>query len=135
MTMNQASPATPKDIVMSFNDCITRRDIEGLSDLMTEDHVFIDAANRRVSGKQTCIAAWASFFTTFPDYRNIFDRVSLTDGKAVMVGYSVCSDNRLSGPALWTARVVGGLISEWRVYDDSAANRELLAAEDPLGFG
>jgi ketosteroid isomerase-like protein len=134
MTMNQVSPATPKDIVMSFNDCITRRDIEGLADLMTEDHVFIDAANGSVSGKQSCIAAWASFFAAFPDYRNIFERVSLTDGKAVMVGYSVCSDNRLSGPALWTAKVVAGLISEWRVYEDNTTNRKLLAAEDPSGL-
>jgi hypothetical protein len=45
--------------------------------------------------------------------------------------YSVCSDNRLSGPALWTAEVVGGLISEWRVYEDNTTNRKLLAAEDP----
>jgi hypothetical protein len=46
--MNQASPNI---IVMSFNDFITRRDIDGLSKLMTDNHVFIDAANNTISGK------------------------------------------------------------------------------------
>src|SRR5882757_7583514 len=36
------SDAATKSIVTSFNDCIGRRDITGLSSLMTDDHVFID---------------------------------------------------------------------------------------------
>jgi hypothetical protein len=39
------SDAAAKSIVASFNDCIGRRDITGLSSLMTDDHVFIDTAN------------------------------------------------------------------------------------------
>jgi ketosteroid isomerase-like protein len=35
-------------IALQFNDCINNRDIEGLTDLMTEDHVFIDMENNRI---------------------------------------------------------------------------------------
>ena len=125
--MNQASANL---IVMSFNDCITRRDIDGLSRLMTDDHVFIDAANNTISGKERCVEAWRRFFGAFPDYRNHFERVSLTGDNAVIIGHSVCSDLRLAGPALWSARIAGGLIAEWRVYDDTIASRALLGVTD-----
>jgi ketosteroid isomerase-like protein len=105
---------------MSFNDCITRRDIGGLSRLMSDDHVFIDSADNIVSGKTRCVEAWQGFFAAFPDYRNHFARVLLAGDKVVMIGHSVCSDTRLAGPALWTAKVEGDLVSEWRVYRTQA---------------
>jgi hypothetical protein len=124
--MNQDS----RNIVMSFNDCITRGDIDGLSRLMTNDHVFIDSANNTISGKARCIEAWSVFFGAFPDYRNHFERVMLAGSEAVIIGYSVCSDIRLAGPALWTAKIKGELIAEWRVYEDTSANRALLRVTD-----
>jgi hypothetical protein len=47
-----------------------------------------------------------------------------------MVGCSVCSDVRLAGPALWTAKIEGQLIAEWHVYEDTSANRASLGLED-----
>jgi ketosteroid isomerase-like protein len=35
--------------VLAFNDCITRRDIDGLASLMTNDHVFIDTEGNLVA--------------------------------------------------------------------------------------
>jgi len=125
--MNQASPNI---IVMSFNDFITRRDIDGLSKLMSDNHVFIDAANNTISGKERCVEAWKSFFGAFPDYRNHFKRVLLVGNEAVIIGHSVCSDTRLAGPALWTAKIEAELIAEWRVYEDTSANRALLRVTD-----
>lgn len=40
-----------KTIALKFNECIGNTDIEGLVDLMTDDHVFIDMANRRKQRK------------------------------------------------------------------------------------
>ena len=117
-------------VVTSFNDCINRRDIEGLAKLMTDDHVLIDSANTVTSGKQRCLAAWKGFFDAFPDYRNHVERVLVAGTDAVIIGHSDCSDVRLAGPALWTAKVQGPLISEWRVYDDTEANRTLLGVRN-----
>jgi ketosteroid isomerase-like protein len=113
-------------LVRSFNDCIARRDIDGLAKLMTDDHTFIDAAGGTVSGKSRCIEAWAGFFAAFPDYRNHFERVLATGDTAVIVGHSTCYDSRLAGQALWTATIRGGRIAEWRVFDDTDANRAML---------
>jgi hypothetical protein len=110
-------------VVIQFNHCITHRDLDGLTALMSDDHVFIDSANNRVEGKAACTAAWRSFFEAFPDYRNEFERVRSLREDAVMSGRSICSDPLLDGPALWTAKVNDGLVSEWRVLADTPANR------------
>lgn len=40
----------PTRIALQFNECITNADLDGLSNLMTEDHVFCDDANNRIEG-------------------------------------------------------------------------------------
>ena len=97
---------------------------------MTADHVFIDSANNTISGKERCVEAWRGFFAAFPDYRNCFERVVLTSSEAVIVGHSVCSDARLAGSALWTAKIDGQRVAQWRVHQDTSANRALLGLKD-----
>jgi predicted ester cyclase len=117
-------------VVEAFNDCIHRRDLEGLSRLMTDGHKFIDAASGTVSGKQACVEAWKGFFSAFPDYRNYFERLISTGRRVVIVGRSNCSDPRLAGPALWQAVISDGRIDEWRVFQDSSASRLALGIPD-----
>ena len=76
------------DVVMSFNECISRRDLGGLSNLMTDDHVFIDSGDNTIAGKERCVEAWRAFFATFPDYRNHFVRVLSAASEAVILGRS-----------------------------------------------
>ena len=113
-------------LVRSFNACINGRDANGLSKLMTADHIFIDTTGNRVAGKEACLDAWRGFFAAFPDYRNIFEYMRVTDDDVVSAGHSSCSDPRLDGAALWSAKLRGSRICEWRVYDDTAADRERL---------
>ena len=115
-----------KAVVSRFNEAINAKDIEALSKAMADDHVFIDAANSRVSGKQACLRAWQGFFSAFPDYRNDLAQFATDHDLLVIVGRSSCSDSRLDGPALWTARVQGECVSEWRVLEDNASNRTFL---------
>ena len=76
------------DVVMSFNECISRRDLGGLSNLMTDDHVFINSGNNTIAGKERCVEAWRAFFANFPDYRNHFVRVLSASSEAVILGRS-----------------------------------------------
>jgi ketosteroid isomerase-like protein len=119
-----------KAVVSRFNDCINAQDIEGLSRAMTDDHVFIDAADKRVSGKPDCLRAWQDFFAAFPDYRNHFAQFVAREGLVVVIGRSSCSDQRLDGPALWTASLRDDRVSEWRVLEDNASNRYSLGLRD-----
>jgi ketosteroid isomerase-like protein len=101
---------------LRFNERINQQDSEGLAELMTADHKFIDSAGKVTRGKIVMKEGWREFFKKYPDYRNIFTSVTVQDDIVVMVGYSKCSFNPLKGPNVWTARIRGGRVSEWRVF-------------------
>jgi len=105
------------DVMMAalrFNEKINHRDLDGLVNLMTDDHLFIDNSGDVYKNMKE---GWREFFEKYPDYRNIFTSVTVKDNVAVMVGYSTCSNEpRLNGPSMWTAKVRDGRVSEWRVY-------------------
>jgi ketosteroid isomerase-like protein len=103
-------------IALKFNEKINLQDPEGLAELMTEDHTFIDNSGEITKGKEVMKEGWRQFFKRYPDYRNIFTSVVVQDNVVVMVGYSKCSYKLLDGPNIWTAKVHQGLVSEWRVY-------------------
>jgi ketosteroid isomerase-like protein len=113
-------------IVEQFNDCITSADLAGLGVLMTDDHRFVDSAGHEWSGRDTCLETWAGFFDAFPGYRNVLEAVDSTGHVVVVTGRSECVEPSLHGPAIWTATIVGDLVAEWRVYDDTAEVRESL---------
>jgi ketosteroid isomerase-like protein len=100
--------------------------MDGLAALMTPDHIFIDAANHTIHGSGKALEAWRGFFAAFPDYQNVFDSLVSNGDLVSITGHSTCSDKRLDGPAIWTARLRDSKVSEWRVYDDTAENRRLL---------
>jgi ketosteroid isomerase-like protein len=113
-------------IALQFNECINTRDLDGLAGMLGDEHTFIDSANTRVHGKERVVAAWRGFFARFPDYRNIFEWVESRDQLVAIMGRSVCSEPQLDGPALWTAKVQGDQVVEWRVYKDTPENRTAL---------
>jgi ketosteroid isomerase-like protein len=107
------------DIMMAalkFNEKINKQDLEGLAELMTDDHTFIDNSGGIIKGKDAMKEGWGKFFEQYPDYRNIFTSVTVENNVVVVVGYSTCSHRQLNGPNIWTARVRSGRVSEWRVY-------------------
>lgn len=100
-------------VALKFNEKINQRDLDGLVELMTDDHTFIDNAGDIYKNMRD---GWREFFANHPDYRNIFTSVTVRDNVVVMLGHSTCSnERRLNGPSIWTAKVRGGLVSEWRV--------------------
>ena len=120
------SGVDPQSVALRFNELINARDLDGLVACMSEHYTFIDALDSVETGKQHGIASWRAFFEQFPDYRNVFERVLSRGNLVVMAGYSTCSFGPLDGPALWTARVSAEKVEEWRVYDDTPQNRQLL---------
>jgi hypothetical protein len=68
----------------------------------------------------------------FPSYRNDFTTVEALGDIVVMTGHSICSEHSaLEGPAVWTARVVGDLVAEWRVHEDFTTVRATLRLPVP----
>jgi len=101
---------------LRFNEKINQQDLKGLAELITEDHTFIDNDGKLTKGKDAMTEGWKDFFERYPDYRNIFTCVTVQNNIVVMIGYSTCSYKLLDGPNIWTAKISGGRISEWRVY-------------------
>ena len=101
---------------LRFNEKINQQNLEGLTELMTDDHTFIDNSGNITKGKDVMREGWKEFFKKYPDYRNNFTSVAVQSNVVVMVGYSTCSYKPLDGPNIWTAKIRGGRVSEWRVY-------------------
>jgi predicted SnoaL-like aldol condensation-catalyzing enzyme len=116
----------PKLIALQFNDCINNQDLDGLTRLMTEDHAFIDREGKVSQPKQTMVQGWKEFFKMFPRYKNIFTRVESNDNLVTILGYAFWSEKKPHDSVIWTALIVNDLVREWRVHDDTEANRKTL---------
>ena len=116
----------PESVALRFNERINKRDLKGLTQLMTDNHVFTDKTGNVTCGRDEMTRRWSRFFTMFPDYRNIFSRVETEQSVVIVIGYSECSEEVLSGPAIWKAVIHGHQVAEWRVYDDTQEVREQL---------
>ncbi|MHA1926102.1 MAG: nuclear transport factor 2 family protein [Candidatus Thorarchaeota archaeon] len=110
-------------VALRFNEKINARDLTGLAELMTEDHTFIDIPGEVHQGRDKIVLGWSDFFKAYPDYRNNFTSVDACNNLVIMIGYSDCSHDSLDGPSIWTARIQDGLVSEWRVYEDTDETR------------
>jgi ketosteroid isomerase-like protein len=120
------SKKDPKLIVLQFNECINTQDIDGLSNLMSDNHVFIDSSDDVHTGKDSMVKGWIEFFYSYPDYRNHFPKIESRENLVLIIGFSTCSHKPLDGPALWTAKIENDLVAEWRVYLDTKENRAKL---------
>ena len=117
----------PKLTALLFNECINNRDIEGLVDLMTDDHSLICNGHVDTKDKNSSKEVWSTFFRMYPDYLNHFSKVESIDNFVVIAGKSTCSNEaKLNTSALWSARIQDDKVAEWQVYEDSPENRNKL---------
>ena len=72
-------------VALKFNEKINQRNLDGLVDLMTDDHTFIDNSG---DIDQDMKVGWKKFFKSYPDYRNTFTSVTVKSNVVIMVGYS-----------------------------------------------
>ena len=113
----------PKHIALRFNECISNQDLEGLTLLLPEDHVFVDGEGTVHGPKEAMVRAWKEFFALYPDYRNVFVEVRGEGDLVVMLGHAHWSREKPYDPAIWTATIVGDRIREWHIYPDTEENR------------
>lgn len=116
----------PKLTALLFNECINARDLDGLAALMTDDHAFIDRDDGRHEGKGRMTRGWREFFDQFPDYRNTFTRVQSDGDRVAALGYAEWTSEGEPDHVIWTALIRDDLVAEWRVLEDTEANRETL---------
>ena len=145
---------TAECMARAFVAAINRQDVEGLAELMTEGHRFVDSLDNVMEGRETMRAAWAGYFRMVPDYtvdveevycaaRNLEAgpstalRFAQNDSSFVVVMLGVArgtyapdgelkAENRWETPVALRALIVDGLVAEWRVYADNEPIRRLM---------
>jgi len=114
-------------VVRAFVAAINQGDTAKLSELMTEDHTFVDSAGTVDSDRDSMSKGWEEYFRMFPDYRVDVESI-LQDGDLVAAFGSAFGTyngkrglvpaNRIEMPAAWRAIVENGKIKVWQVYAD-----------------
>ena len=103
----------PKLIALLFNEYINNQDINGISNLMTRDHIFID---RHGDSFGDMVNGWKEFFENFPTYKNTFRRVESRENLVILIGYARWSKDSLEDDhAIWTATIENDLVAEWHI--------------------
>jgi ketosteroid isomerase-like protein len=124
-------------IVQKFVKAINAHDTDGLTKLMSSDHVFVDSLGSRApaSAKRS---GWQGYFTMVPDYWIKVDQI-VSKGKAIFLcgsaagtfvpkGGMMKPENKWETPAVLRALLKEGKIAEWRVYCDNEPIREKMRA-------
>ena len=60
---------SPIEAVLRFVEVINAGKPDGIGDLLTEEHQFIDPGGLVVDGRETTLEAWRKFLQVVPDYR------------------------------------------------------------------
>jgi ketosteroid isomerase-like protein len=125
----------PVAIILKFIERINAGDVDGICEMMTDDHVFIDALGNRLKGKDALRAGWNGYLSWFPDYRISHEEILPSRDGAAAFGtasatYAANSklpkENHWEVPGAWKGVVRDGKIAEWRVYCDNLPARKLM---------
>jgi len=113
---------SPEEITLEFVERINARDPDGLAELMTDDHTFIDSGGDVERGRDVMRKGFAEYFSSFPNYRINVSKVCTSGDAVAIVGKStgshVPAELEPKETVLWIARIRDGLVAEWRIYTD-----------------
>jgi hypothetical protein len=131
----------PRSTVLAFVDRINAADVTGIAALLSEDHEFVDTAGESFRGRETLREGWSGYFQLFPDYRIEIQQIRVEGPRVVLAGRTsgtlspsgaealrgpdgtLPPPDQFQGPALFSANVEGGLITQWRVSRDTPEGR------------
>lgn len=124
------------ETVLAFVESINAHDVNRLAELMSGDHIFIDAHGNEVVGKEKMSAGWRGYFEWFPDYfieaGEIFEGDLSEAGQTfAMFGFAGGSFKGKSDaswrlPTAWKAIVKEDRVTLWQVFADTKIPFEII---------
>ena len=114
---------------------VNSHQIDALSELMTDDHVFVDSDGSRKAGRQSVCEAWAGYLSMVPDYRIFIDETLVRNDTVVILGRAqgafsregaVTPETHWSVPVAWRVKVDGDRVSLWQLYVNPEVMRRAL---------
>ena len=127
----------PVAVTISFIDCINRSDLDGLVALMSEGHSLEVITEPPLVGRDENEEAWDSYFSSFPNYVIYPRRICEHEpGVVAVLGHTTGShlelpdDDEAKLTLIWVAHVEDGLVTRWRLLDDTIESRRLFGFSD-----
>ena len=117
-----------KNIVLDYIDAINKADIDGILNLMSDDHILIDSQDNKMTGKDNLRQAWIGYFGMFPDYKIEVNEVLEKDSLICALGYASGTYKNLKNkgnsnhwkiPIALTAIIKDNHIMQWQIYADN----------------
>jgi len=130
------------EVVEAFISAINRHAPSEISELMTDDHSFIDSRGKIQTGREKMIAGWKEYFRMFPDYyirlESILSEQTLVAAFGSAFGTyngkrGLAAENRIEMPAAWKAIVEHGKIKLWQVYADWTEGSKIISEDNAAG--
>lgn len=126
---------TDKEIIWSFVKAINGLDIDKITDLMSEDHVFIQGSGNSHMGKEGIKNGGQSCYQMFPDY--VIEITDVIAHKSIfgLFGFvsGTCTNNKnksdsnfLKTTTTWEAVVQDKKNKHWQVFCDYTRLMEIL---------
>jgi ketosteroid isomerase-like protein len=118
---------TNKAIAIRFVKAINDHNVDEIINLMSEDHIFIDAIDNKSVGKKGMKEGWKAYYELFPDYQIEISDITENVSTIGLFGYASATykslTNKLNSnfwriPASWKAIVENNKIKHWQVYCD-----------------
>jgi ketosteroid isomerase-like protein len=125
------------EIAQKFVKAINAHDTDGLTKLMSSDHVFVDSLGNRAPAS-AMRSGWQGYFTMVPDYWIKVDQI-VSEGNVIILfgsaggtfvpkGGTMKPENKWETSVAWRALVKEGRVAEWRIYCDNEPIREKMRA-------
>ena len=118
---------TNKAIAIRFVKAINDHDVNEIINLISEDHIFIDAINNKSVGKKVMKEVWKGYYELFPDYQIEISDITENVSTIGLFGYASATYKNLTNklnsnfwriPASWKAIVENNKVKHWQVYCD-----------------
>ena len=125
-----------REVAKELVDAIDEADLEQISDLMTEDFLFIDSDGTVVKGREKMREGWESYLSMVPDYRITIAESFAEDNRVIFVGTAsgtfvhageLRSQNHWRIPAAWRAVVRNEKVAVWQIYLNPQPMKAILA--------
>jgi len=113
-----------------FVESINRQDVEKLTEMMTEDHRFVDLAGDEYVGREAMKRGWTDYFRLCPDYLIHVCELHQQGNRVYLIGRTTGSHlgipwrEEFQDSAIWIADVEGGRVSLWRIVADTEETRQ-----------
>lgn len=114
------------EILLEFVEKINNSDSDGLFEMMTDNHVFIDLAGDRVVGRDRMLNAWEGYMKAFPDYRIYISDIFADEDKVILYGSTTGSHLDLADDEefvnekfVWLSEIYKDKVALWQTFKNS----------------